>query len=828
MPREITIKQARAQAIYMDHLARIAQEQAGTIKTPAFDLQGRLIIDVTPTDAQLKIIISKIIDKPESEFEFNKQELDKALGKRVTPTTTISLDINKNDTLKNIFYDQLKASLIKDKVSATNADALLTQFNKEPKGSIIALQQEFHFHLALVSRLYQKVSPKLDAKSKEMAQAHQDAMIKVNELVMEAYAKALKGAVNDDGTLNIAKLNKSLDKARKELLPKAHIIMMQQIIKHTGVMLSKEDIKKNKAGLSLKHLAEQTTAIANDIMHLDTDQGLAILIAGSENTAHHRVVGTDFAHRQLITHSVTPDGQIKEKQNHRIQIRTPSPVVKEGLKDDTAYIADVIEKLGAIKREYDLPAHLSSDGIKPKAFIYNSYTAFNDLGDDLWTNNYQTQSAVHMLRGAHWYNKNQLNKEPEARAFCLVQNISVNGFGDELGYDTDDDLANESTLMTEMALVHTLYDVASPAQQVTIQRAFDAYEQYLITPNRDIFFSLSNEGIEAKNLIQQIKNEWVQAPINPNPDHQNILENAKSGLKNLMAHNVHFKHEYSKLFQVLSVISEEVSLGGCKSANERAQAINGRVAVLDSLINGELLTAERIAICAALEVLANGNGEKAVTAAAQQLKTALDTEYNRVGLQNGASIVSLADQGASAKVEAKKGKPGLFTSRNYAEEQASIITNLHQSKSGSMQAHKDLTKHMLDVCDWQSKSFWDRIKAPLGPIAAVILSVILLPITLVYAGYVYFDNAKKDSKAAVLQTKNSSNPDHIALEEESYSQMSKGLSDIPKETSDQKSKLASELGTGGLGLSIARNLQSPVPTHASTEDDQEHTASLVS
>lgn len=48
-----------------------------------------------------------------------------------------------------------------------------------------------------------------------------------------------------------------------------------------------------------------------------------------------------------------------------------------------------------------------------------------------------------------------------------------------------------------------------------------------------------------------------------------------------MANDLHHTHEYAKLVQSLSLFVEEASIAGCKSGNERAQAINGRVAILD-------------------------------------------------------------------------------------------------------------------------------------------------------------------------------------------------------------------------------------------------------
>ncbi len=829
MANDLMEKHAKAQAIYMNKLAQLAQAQAEQHRDKlAFDPQGRVLIQVTLSDDEVIATVTEINRASGTNFPLTKKGLDSALGKEfipTTPTTIVSLDVSNNEKLLAQFNEQLNDAL--NKAGAPKPQDIISQLKETPKGSIIALQQEFDFHLNLVSRVYSKAVAGLTEE--KMKTVHQATMLQVNQLVMNTYAVALQGAMKKNGTLDVAALNKSLDKARKELLPQVHTLMMQQIIQQTGVILSKKMLEEVQIELSdgteelisLKQIAEGTTATANDVLHLDQGLGLATLIAGSNNTAHERIQGSQFAHKQLITHSLSGAGDIAANEHTRLQIRTPSPVLKEGLPNDNAYINDVTEKLKAVKKEYNLGAVLTGEH-KPKkftkAFIYNSYTAINDEPDDFlgtigFNENLQSKSAEHILRGMHRYNVRQLRDTSQEPVFCFVQNISVNGFGDSLKYDAGNALREESTLISEMALLHTLYGKALSVEQEKIDQIFQKYSEYLgHSPNRESYFSSSVEGQQAKKSILELKEAWkFQVPAKE----ETLLDNVQLSLKNLMAHDLHFSHKYSKLIQVLSVYAEEASVGGCKSGNERAQAINGRVALLDSLANGKE-SAGMSLISQALTDLAKGG--KDVPHAAKRLKEALDSEYNKVGLQNAASIVSLVDQGASAKVEAKEGAVGTFTSRNYAEEQKSVMTNLHQAKAGAMQAHKSLTKMMMASWEGFPLTFWDRMSSsPLKQMGGL-LGVLLFVITLPYHLYDNWQRQTKTLEANVslkAETYDQEHPNVIGHEsEDSSEKIQRALSNIPQKQSNKKSYLSEKepKQTKSVVSSLLLSMQTTQPT----------------
>jgi hypothetical protein len=487
----------------------------------------------------------------------------------------------------------------------------------------------------------------------------------------------------------------------------AHTILMEKIIEKTGIIFTAKDLK------DAKHLAEITPATIQDILYVNKAAGLVTLIKGSEYTAHLRDVGKNFAHRQMITCRIDDKGMVTPGLNPRIQIRTPSPVVKKkgkGVGDDEI-ILDVVEKLSEITDVYDLKTQLNKIDKKPKAFIYNRYTAINDtIGD--FNGNLQTQSAAHILQGAHQYNAKNINNG----VFCFVQNISVNGFGKTLSYKSSRPLVRESTLMAEMALMHTLCDGAE------FEKLLGYYQDYLNTKHRVPYFADTPYGEAAQAKIEEIKAEWINKEslqvIELGSEDQELVLSVKDSLKKLVAHDLHLTHEYAKLVQTLSVFSEEASIGGCKSGNERAQAINGRVLMLDGMKPGSKLANQFME-------LAHASSDDVLTKVTV-LNKLLNAEYNEKGLYAAASVVSLVDQGASAKVEAKP--KGFYISRNFGEESAEQMTNLKQSKAGPMQAHKGLTKSMKGAWTDYAMSDWSYMSSSsLGTLGAVAAVMTVIP-----------------------------------------------------------------------------------------------------
>ncbi|MCP0913629.1 hypothetical protein NKV53_04515 [Legionella sp. 27cVA30] len=710
---------AQPQAIFMQYLLEKAKAQIANKKPEelAFDPQGRVLIDVPLQKfADFQPVVKSINDATGMRLRPVQKELEEALGRKITHPVTVSLDFSGDKELQKKFNARLQAAGIEKQPEGA-------------KGSMIPLQQEFHFHLSLAARVYQDVIQKKSGEEafehlgNNISKAKEAALLRVNELVLQAYARALEKGTKD-GVVDLGKVNQELDKARKEIAPQAHQILMQEIIKNTGVVLNKEDF----AGA--KHLAEKTAATANDVLHVDARLGIVTWIGASEGTAHER--GAEkYADRQLITQKYL-QGRV-EVSNERIQIRTPSLDIKKRNVDDKGQKEsyqdfveraekDIQTKLGTLAKKYHFE-NLSGggDNDKPKAFVYNLYTSLNDTLGDV-RGNLQSQGAEIILKGAHHYNLEQLQKEPSV--FCFVQNIPVNGFGSSLGYGSGNALQEEATLMAEMAMLHTLYK-----NEESIRKVMALYEQYLHSEPRKPYFSQSEEGKQAIIAIQAIKEQWKQPTQ---------TADAQECLKRMMANDLHFEHDYSKTMQALSVFLEAASIGGCKSGNERAQAINGRVAMLDAKFD-ELSTP--------IQAIAQANSGE-IRQKANEFKSSLDSIYNREGLQGGMSVVSLIDQGGPAKVEAKSNVPGVFKefqSRNSAEENAETMTNLYQSKASKMQAHKGLTDYMQKAWEGNPSSTLDRMKNTLGKVGMILGILTVVPL-LIFAIATPILNASKASE----------------------------------------------------------------------------------
>lgn len=696
---EITRQQAIGlfQADYAALLISKATQLAIENKGLPFDPQGRVLLRVSLTEDDLKTL----------QGYTNKETLEKSLGRSITDPTVVSLDISgAKGELRDRYNEALKEN-IKD-------NNVLNKLAELPKGSVIALQQEFYFHLGLHARTLTSLIPALKDKNTQIEKAHQNTMLKVNKLVMAEFAKALDKAWNGTN-INLTILNQELDKARETILPKAYEFLRDEIALQTGVIITSDLINEK----TYHKKAETMSATVKDVLHTDISQGLAVFIGGSDHTAHNRILGTKFAHRQLITIPLDNEGNVnKDIPLHSpVRIRTPSLDVKEltaediknnpGLSRKEIIVKDIVSKVEEIKKTYDLANRLNggnlNENVKPKAFIYNLHTSFytgfgSSIRNFLDGKNKQTKGAENILQGVHDYNKKQILSDNPV--YCFVQNIPVNGSGDTLGYDGSK-LRGEATLMAELALMHTLYNSSNDANKALINKVMKNYSDYLKDDKRPKTFFESIQGKASVNELAMIK-----ANSQDQPESNDTVTLARGALQKLVANNLHLTHEYAKLVQSLSVFVEEASASGCKSANERAQYINGRVALFDSIARSPDV---HLDLSEALWSMARG---KAGIAEAKILNSTLNITFNGNGIQAANSVVSLVDQGAPSKVVPQLEAKGnnvvsrffsristYFQNLNTNRGEESAITNQFSNSASSMQAHnKSVASTMKSVC----------------------------------------------------------------------------------------------------------------------------------
>ncbi len=705
------------------------------------DPQGRVLIDVS--------LAEENFDEPELSREQFKSLKEKY---HLTETTTVSLDIDSDVNLKKKFKAKLSAALMVSEQKESECSQIVEAYLNMPRGSVIALQQEMSLHMAGIKRLLteQLFKDDFQDKSAEVKDAFQEAQKKLNGEIFEVFAKALRSAYDDKKTpkINIAKLNTQLDNARKDMALNSVGFLAKALEEKTSVNITGEvfeeriqeriqeqsqQTKESQGLLSwfkslwakpktltpekyLKGLLEKTTASPNDVLAIESQLGLARFYEGSDRTSHDRRLSsreTDeskptFAYKRVITFGF--DGEtFHSREPRQLFIRMPSPVVKDKKISPEEKIQDVKAKFDEIKRHYHvgiLPFPYDDRDI-PRALIYNRYTAFEHTLDDLQGKNKQTESAGHILRGVHRYNKAEVEKQDAVYVF--VQNISVNGKGSTLGY-SGSPLKKETTLMAEIAMLHTLYDVLPEEAQNEFKKILENYNTFLKgypAPPGDSLFFASEEGQNSIQLIQEIKN----AVTNQSVEQQNLEEEADTDLINqtkqvlmrLMAKNAHWSHGGAKVIQALSSFVEQITAGGCKSANERAEGENKRVTMLEALLHGDNdnRPEQLVELNSILRSLESMNDKR--------LSEVLDIAVNNLGQESSVTLISLLDQLASAKLQAEgsvtlrwynpktwlKALASRFNA-NYSESRN--MSTLQAKNASEMQSHKkDAAKRLYET-----------------------------------------------------------------------------------------------------------------------------------
>lgn len=763
-------------ANYMWLLHKTAQRKLATLdltKQP-IDPQGRILIDVTVEELRnycrtaLKKDLPALGEDAGMLAKMTEVSLLAQLAHKASMTlpaaTTVSIDGHSDaflEKLKPHLQRYLEDEWLQRPLEVGEISEYTYRYNELSKGSIIPAQEEFHYHLGLTKESYKKIFP--DTDNKKLETAYKDAMLRVNqELILPTFAEAL---------VTSRDVNSVLDGARVTNMSKAHEILVGEM-KKQGLNLPEalqkfaerkaaSGHKKVSASKILKELTASTPATPNDVLFVSNN--LATLIQGSTETAHHMRVGTDFAHREIITHSLDVGGRLRRSKPN-IVIRTPSLAYVKAASDEVR-VQDVADKLGKISTSYTLGTRLSGKrhSQRPKAFSYLLLTTL----DERFDRNKQSKSAKAILQGAHQYNRTK------AEPYCFVQNISVNGFGKALGHGSSS-LMKEATLMADISLLHTVFDderfytQGDKLLSDPLKAVMSNYRDYLA--DRDcigVDFHDTKYGENAKTAIVNLKT--YMRSTQPTRDKSISMDSmdefisvdtlTKQRLKELFVHNLHYSHENAKLTQSLSSFVVEGALVGCKSGNERTGYILGRKAVL-----------ERLAVMSIDEIKADPIYKNLYEQllqpidspeSAKALNDALDVTYDAKALYLEANVIANVDMGASSKVKIKTWFFGLFNP-NYTE--SSNLKNLQQGNVDSMQAHKGLAPAIGK--SWGMKeSFASRYKSKkgvalglaAGGLIAVVATGVLAPIALVglaglaVGAYAYHKNENRINKKRGLK-----------------------------------------------------------------------------
>lgn len=768
--RQKALNVAKAEAIYQQFLIEKAFAYAAVeIAAPReadlrFDPQGHLLTEVTLAEVDYAELLRKFdeqgitltgTDNDDEDDEPNKSNVESLLGLEdgmLTKTTYCSLDVRSHTTMKKEFKtnyatlptgttlrDMNEAGLAVPTPNLTTLKEALTLFlASNDRSSVIPLQQEMEMHMRLMSRVLENklAANQIGGRSviidaNQWRNIRRNAAIELSKYIRTVFQHALCDANVFDGTnIDYAELNKRLDEARPNLAKLARASLYRAFEGEYPAHQLDDDFDELHALLSDTDFSS-TTATGCDYLHADARNQTCTRYSATDQTAHNKVEYNDedddeqqglrVVRRNLYT--ITADNpSVTQLQGAPVESRIPSMAVK-GLSDSGA-IDDVKEKLDC---NYKTLTQAAGDYRGPVYYDLHTSQTSAVTQSLLFTEhkNRQRESADRIIRGAHAFNTGQVEKGNIEQLF-YVQNIGVNQHGLDLGYECVFGANNtsEATLMAEMSVLSTLNQnahVSPPALRDEVQAAWngvhEAYVHFLGYEYDNSSFKDSEEGREAIRMIRDFKRWGYRSTENLLADETSSLkELATKALTKLLVHNKHFDKQYGMLIQSLSVFLQPVSMNGCKSGNERTQAVMDRVELLRSLdvrrssnnmesayqcamseINQDesttttavvpaenTYTTEEAQVFIELFKFANSNDFDAVF-----LQTALDTAYNRHTLYASAAAISHEDMGAASKLRASTNTtPGEIDEFSTNVGEPPEVTRLAASNTSAMQSHK--------------------------------------------------------------------------------------------------------------------------------------------
>ncbi|MDF1795894.1 MAG: hypothetical protein P1U63_05070 [Coxiellaceae bacterium] len=599
-----------------------------------------------------------------------------------------------------------------DRVKYLHASAAIQALQNFPsRSSIISLQQESEMHMRLSMRCVQANYGPDRFTDKHLQVAFEKASLAINIKVREIFCKALL-ASTARGQLDLVVLNTELDKARKKLLPDTKIATAEALLSLCVGDVGVAPLDTDEVNVAVEALESEVfthiTATDADYVFTDNVAKSCVWVEGTSNTAHNKIVGEDVqARRQFKRFAYEPSTDTLDVcSTARVEARVPS--LSPSKVDKPEAIIDVAAKLAVDQRE------LSREGYRDSPMVYNLLTSLNSLVYDktIDSKNRQRQSAKRILMAAHRFNRDQLRPGRGAlQPFCLVANIPVNQHTDSLTLKAsslsskfDNDVLLEASLMADMAILTTLNQRRNllpdhARSQVEDFNAFAQlqYKDFLLrdavavgtdTP-KPVYFYKSKVG---KTVVASLRSLNAAAMPSIETSKQDPIESLVTKVVCRMHATGEYRNpKFGLVVQAMLVFLQDKTLYGCKSANERFKAVEGRVDLLHVLAlaetHGEGLSDQHSELRDALRHYCNRTGN------VEQLQVALDGALDAHCLYGAGMFVSSADQGGSPKTlsfESVSRSPSFFKSPKRAVNTNYAETSLawKQTKASKWQAHK--------------------------------------------------------------------------------------------------------------------------------------------
>jgi hypothetical protein len=683
-----------AEAIYQNYIIQKGLKQAEQDEEPSFDPQGHVIVTVELVQSDLVSIYNQIQDTcyshitdREDNNNVNADTIASLIGaEKISLATVCNLDIAEHENLKR----QFKARILRfnDENLEMLDKAVDSLLSSPHRSSVIALQEEMTLHASLSLRVLEKsIQEHIIGFQPLPQEARNQLFQEINNEVLTHFSHALSKSYTQERGIHFATLNRELDKARASLAPNCRELLVSTLLRHidddqhqeiTGILATLND-----------HAFTSSTATGLDYLRTDAGNHTVVRISGTDNTAHDKVLGAQKQALRLLSRNHYDAGQesaVKPHAQMTQEARVPSLDIINGIQ------AEVVGDIAAKLKHSRSVLTAKAAGVQGP-MVYNLLTSLHTKAYDctLFENkNKQRQGAMRILLGSHVFNREQVQRS-EPYNLVYVQNIPVNQHTNQLDNYAFDDATAEATVMTDMALMSTFYyrrDLFPPSLRnsigMTFADAHSCYVGFLKTANGINYFKDSAQGKYVIADLEKKKALWANL-MEKFPEKSNSLQTlALHALFKMMVTNDYRNKQFGMLAQSLSVFLEPLSQAGCKSANERYQAVAGRVELLKSLSESAKRRPEQQAVFDSLKKYICGD------APVEGIQAGLDRAYNRYNLQGSAAVFSEEDQGASSKVKATSNRatPGKVSEFDTNVAESGYLTLLFQQFSGAMQAHK--------------------------------------------------------------------------------------------------------------------------------------------